>query len=53
MDNVDATINVPTTGLHRVSVWMREDGLILDKLLLTNNAAYVPTGTGPAESAPY
>ncbi|HET6282176.1 MAG TPA: galactose oxidase-like domain-containing protein, partial [Polyangia bacterium] len=53
MDNVDATVNVTSTGLHRVSVWMREDGLILDKLVLTVNAAFVPTGTGPAESAPY
>jgi hypothetical protein len=52
-DGPVATINVPSTGLRRISVWMREDGLILDKVLLTTNAAFTPTGTGPAESAPY
>ena len=45
-----ATINIPTLGVHTVSVWMREDGLILDKLALTTDPAYVPTGLGPAES---
>lgn len=53
MDGPVATVNVATLGLHRVSVWMREDGLILDKLVLTVNANYTPTGNGPAESAPY
>jgi len=47
-------------GIHRVSLWMREDGLAIDKLLLTTrgdykpstetNARGVPTGPGPAES---
>ncbi|HXI56700.1 MAG TPA: galactose oxidase-like domain-containing protein, partial [Polyangia bacterium] len=53
MDGPVATINVPSAGLRRVSVWMREDGLVLDKLLLTTNSAFLPTGAGPAESAPY
>ncbi|HTE49223.1 MAG TPA: galactose oxidase-like domain-containing protein [Kofleriaceae bacterium] len=53
MDGPVATLNVPSTGLHRVSIWMREDGTQLDKLLLTTNAAYTPTGNGPVESAPY
>lgn len=53
MDGPVATVNVPTTGLHRVSIWMREDGTRLDKILLTSNAALTPTGSGPAESAPY
>ncbi|MFH2066101.1 MAG: tandem-95 repeat protein [Pseudomonadota bacterium] len=51
MDGVVATINVATPGVHTINVWMREDGMVLDKLLLSNNAGYVPTGTGPAESA--
>jgi hypothetical protein len=50
MDNVDATINITAAGLHTINVWMREDGFVIDKILLTTNAAYVPTGTGPAES---
>jgi hypothetical protein len=37
--------------MHTVSLWMREDGFSVDKLVLTTDAAYVPTGTGPAESA--
>lgn len=46
-----ATLNVPTAGLHTVSIWMREDGLILDKLVLTTDPAYVPTGLGPNETS--
>ena len=53
IDGPVATVNVPSPGLRRVSVWMREDGLVLDKIVLTTNAAFTPTGTGPAESAPY
>jgi len=33
-----------------VNVWMREDGFIFDKLVLTANSVYMPTGTGPVES---
>ena len=53
MDGPVATLNVPSIGLHRVSIWMREDGTQLDKVLLTSSATFVPTGTGPVESAPY
>ena len=44
------TITVTTAGVHTVNVWMREDGVVFDKLLLTTSASYAPTGTGPAES---
>ena len=50
MDGVRATIEVPTAGTHTVNVWMREDGFVFDKLVLTFNAAFTPTETGPAES---
>ena len=50
MDGVVATINVSSTGLHTINVWMREDGMVLDKLVLTSNAGFTPTATGPAES---
>jgi hypothetical protein len=30
---------------------MREDGLSIDKIILTTDSAFTPTGTGPAESA--
>jgi hypothetical protein len=50
MDGVVATINVATAGVHTVNLWMREDGTVVDKLLLTTNTSYTPTGTGPAQS---
>ncbi len=46
-----ATVNVTTAGLHTLNLWMREDGAAVDRLLLSNSASYVPTGTGPAVSA--
>ncbi len=49
-DGVRASLNVATTGLHTFSVYMREDGFIVDKIVLTTDASYVPSGTGPAES---
>jgi len=52
MDGVVASFNVSVAGLHGISVWMREDGFVFDKLLLTTNAALAaPVGNGPAVSA--
>ncbi|NJK91338.1 MAG: hypothetical protein HC904_05590 [Blastochloris sp.] len=48
LDSVDASINVATTGVHTLNLWMREDGVIVDKILLTTSASYVPPA-GPAE----
>ncbi|HEY5945547.1 MAG TPA: PQQ-dependent sugar dehydrogenase [Kofleriaceae bacterium] len=50
MDGVSATISVPSTGVHTINLWMREDGFVVDKIVLTTSASYVPSGTGPAES---
>ena len=47
--NAPATFVVATPGLHEINVWMREDGFIIDKILLTTSADYVPAGAGPAE----
>ena len=41
-----ATITIPSTGVHTINVWMREDGFILDKIILTTNSSYNPLGTG-------
>jgi hypothetical protein len=49
MDGPVATFNVATSGVHTVNVWMREDGFKIDKLVITTNASYVPSGAGPAE----
>lgn len=46
--NVIATLSVPGAGTHTVNLWMREDGLALDKLILTLDGDYQPGGTGPA-----
>jgi glucose/arabinose dehydrogenase len=46
-----ATITVSTAGVHVLNVLMREDGFILDKILLTLSSGYAPTGAGPAASA--
>jgi glucose/arabinose dehydrogenase/mono/diheme cytochrome c family protein len=35
-----ASINVPTTGNHTVDLWMREDGMRIDRVLLTTNSAF-------------
>ena len=40
-------IDVPTVGEHTLNIWMREDGAIIDKVVLTTIAGYVPSRTGP------
>ncbi len=42
-----AIINVPTSGVHLVNLWMREDGLAIDKIVLTNDPGFRPEGQGP------
>ena len=37
-------------GVHTINVWVREDGVLFDKILLTTDAGFTPTGDGPAES---
>ena len=43
-------LTVATAGVHTINVWMRESGMVFDKLVLTTAAAYAPSGAGPAES---
>jgi len=50
LDNVPATLEVVSGGLHVLNVWMREDGFVLDKILITSNPNLIPTGDGPPES---
>ena len=45
-----ATLDVPSAGYHSVSIFMREDGFYADKLLLTLDVGYTPTGLGPDET---
>ena len=50
MDSTRATVNVSSTGLHTLNIWMREDGSTVDKIVLTSDSGYTPSGSGPAES---
>ena len=50
MDGPRATVQVPVGDTYALSAYMREDGFTLDRILLTNDPNYVPTGAGPAES---
>jgi hypothetical protein len=50
MGGFRAVIWVWYAGTHRINVWMREDGLEIDKLVVTKDAAYQPAGQGPNES---
>ena len=46
----DAIINVDNPGVHEINLWMREDGSRVDKILLTQDSGFTPTGVGPAET---
>jgi hypothetical protein len=46
---VSQSFSVSTTGVHTFTIWMREDGFRLDKIVI-NNTGSVPSGNGPAES---
>jgi Gylcosyl hydrolase family 115 C-terminal domain len=43
--------DVPSAGVHTFNIWMREDGSRVDKIVLTTNPDYTPTGLGPMESS--
>ena len=47
---VSGSFTVATSGAHTLNIWMREDGTVVDKVLLTTDASFVPTGIGPPES---
>ena len=50
MSNTNATVDLNSSGTYTLNVWMREDGLRLDKLMLVTDTATIPTGQGPLES---
>ena len=51
MDGVPATVIIPSAGLHTVHLWMREDGMRVDKILLRkSSSSTAPAGAGPPES---
>ena len=44
------TVSIASAGVYAVDIWMRENGPNVDKLVLTTEGGYTPSGTGPAES---
>ncbi len=50
MDNANASLTVPSEGLHTFNLYMREDGASVDRILLTTDNGYSPSGNGPAVS---
>jgi hypothetical protein len=51
MEGPRSTFEVTTVGVHTLNLYMREDGTVFDKVVLTLNPDYTPTGHGPAESS--
>ncbi len=50
-DGPAAGFNVLTPGLHTVHLWMREDGFMADKIVLTtSSSSTAPAASGPPES---
>ena len=46
MDGTAASFNVGSTGEHTFNIWMREDGFVIDKVIITNNVNYTPSDDG-------
>ena len=44
------TVAVTSAGVQEVDIWMRQDGTMIDKIILTTDGGFVPTGQGPSES---
>jgi len=42
--------DVTSAGVYDINIWAREDGVAIDKIILTQDPGYVLTGTGPAEN---
>ncbi|MDJ0600699.1 MAG: hypothetical protein QNJ37_17870 [Crocosphaera sp.] len=43
MDSVRATLEVTETGVQTFNLWMREDGFIVDKIILTTDENFEPS----------
>jgi hypothetical protein len=49
-DGEPAVLEVKEPGAHTLNVWMREDGFVIDKIILARDAKYKPADKGPAET---
>lgn len=46
----EETLPITATGTHTLTLLRREDGLVLDRLILTTDQDFVPSGPGPSPS---
>ncbi len=46
-DGPVATMDIPDPGDHTINLWMREDGFVIDRIVMTTNPNYTPDGTSP------
>jgi len=49
-DTEPAVIEIKEPGVRTLNLFMREDGFVADKILLTRDDKYTPRDKGPAES---
>ena len=49
-DGEYASIKVFSPGVRTLNLWMREDGIYVDRIILTRDKYYAPRGSGPDES---
>ncbi len=52
LSSTQAVLDLSASSAYTLDLWLREDGLRLDRVLLITDTNYVPSGVGPAES-PY
>jgi hypothetical protein len=47
-----ASVNIPSVGVHDLNIYIRENGFRIDKILLTDDpsTSYTPEGMGPDET---
>lgn len=45
MDDKETMIEILTPGIHTLNLWMREDGFMVDKVILTTDANFDPATT--------
>ena len=50
LDSSNARLDLNSSGTYTLGLFMREDGIRVDKLLLITDTNYIPTGPGPEES---
>jgi len=47
---LNGTVSISSAGQHTINVFMREDGFIADKIILSNSQGFTPSGITQAES---